>query len=142
MWQKKLQKYGYKSKRQQYKCTICGYQFCNHAKKPKWINKAYQEYFVGKQTLKELQSKYNKSIPTIRKYFDAIEELEQVLIAPSEAVNLILDATFFKRSDGVLVFRANKKNLFWDNITSETIAVIGQCLSILDDAGYKFRSLL
>jgi len=39
-----------------------------------------------------------------------------------------------------LVFRANKKNLFWCNITSETIAVIDAGLKVLDNAGYKFKS--
>lgn len=119
---------------------MCSYQFCNHLNKPKWINTAYQEYFSGKQTLKELQAKYNKSIPTLRKYFDAIEVPSQELKAPSEPINLVLDATFFSRTDGLLVFRANKTNLFWQNISSETIAVIADCLSTLDHANYKFKS--
>lgn len=119
---------------------ICGYQFCNHIKKSNWINKAYQEYFSGKQTLKELRIKYNKSIPTLRKYFDGIKTPSQSLKSPAKSINLILDATFFSRTDGLLVFRANKINLFWCNITSETIAKIDECLSILDSADYKFKS--
>jgi hypothetical protein len=87
-----------------------------------------------------LQKKYNKSIPTLRKYFDSIEEPIQFLKAPPEPVNLILDATFFSRTDGLLVFRANKTNLFWRSIVSETIAVIEDSLSILDKANYKFKS--
>lgn len=84
--------------------------------------------------------KYNKSIPTLRKYFDGIKAPSQSLEAPPKPINLILDATFFSRIDGLLVFRANKVNLFWCNITSETIAKIDECLSILDSAGYKFKS--
>ena len=84
--------------------------------------------------------KYNKSIPTLRKYFDTIEFPNQPLQAPLEPINLILDATFFRRTDGFLIFRANKINLFWCNITSETIAVIDAGLNVLDMAGYKFKS--
>jgi len=40
-----------------------------------------------------------------------------------------------------LVFRANKKNLFWCNITSETIAVIDAGLNVLDKAGYNSKAL-
>jgi hypothetical protein len=105
-----------------------------------WVQEAYQEYFLGKQTLKELQIKYNKSIPTLRKYFDSIEVSRQSLKVPAKSINLIFDGTFFSRTDGLLVFRANKVNLFWCNITSETIAKIAECLSVLDSAGYKFKS--
>jgi hypothetical protein len=140
MWQKKLQKYGHKNNKQQYQCTVCKHQFCSSIKKPRWSRKAYQEYFIGKQTLKELQLRYKKSIPTLRKYFDAIEFSNQLLQAPKEPINLILYATFFRRTDGFLIFRANKVNLFWCNIPSETIAVIDAGLCVLDKASYKFKS--
>lgn len=87
-----------------------------------------------------MRKKYNKSIPTLRKYFDTIENPIQFLKAPTEPVNLILDATFFSRTDGLLVFRANKINLFWRNIVNETIAIIEDSLSVLDNAGYRFKS--
>jgi len=140
MWEKKLQKYGRKRGKQRYHCKSCGHQFCSNRRKSNWVQEAYQEYFIGKQTLKELRIKYNKSIPTLRKYFDGIKAPSQSLEAPPKPINLILDATFFSRTDGLLVFRANKVNLFWCNITSETIAKIDECLSILDSAGYEFKS--
>ena len=76
----------------------------------------------------------------MRKHFDGIESPSQSLKAPAESINLILDATFFSRTDGFLVFRANKTNLFWCNIISETIAIIAEGLTVLDKAGYKFKS--
>lgn len=55
-------------------------------------------------------------------------------------VNLIFDATFFSRSDGVLVFRADKKNLHWSFIKSETLEEIDSGLLTLVMKGYRFKS--
>jgi hypothetical protein len=52
----------------------------------------------------------------------------------------MLDATFFSRTDGYLIFRVNKVNVYWRAISSETIAVIDESLSRLDRVGYKFKS--
>lgn len=89
-----------------------------------------------------MQKKYRKSLPTLRKYFDEAELTIEDLQAPDEPINLILDATFFSRSDGVLVFRANKKNIFWCPITSETLKIIASCLSKLDRSGYRFKGFV
>ncbi len=56
-------------------------------------------------------------------------------------VNLIVDATFFSRSDGVLVFRAQQKNVYWRFITSETLAEVVAGLDRLDQHGYQFQSI-
>ncbi len=61
--------------------------------------------------------------------------------APSTPINLIVDATFFSRSDGVLVFRANGKNLYWQFIESESIKEMTQGLDVLDAMGYQFKSV-
>lgn len=62
--------------------------------------------------------------------------------AQAEPINWILDATFFSRTDGLLVFRSNKTNLFWYNITSETIAVIDAGLDVLDKEATSSKVLL
>jgi hypothetical protein len=63
-------------------------------------------------------------------------------IASPEAINLIFDATYFSRSDGVLVFRANKENVFWQSITSETIRVISDGLDVMENRGYRFKGFV
>lgn len=56
-------------------------------------------------------------------------------------INLIFDTTFFSRHDGVLVFRADGKNLYWRFVESETVEVIADSLNVLDQAGYRFKSI-
>lgn len=57
-----------------------------------------------------------------------------------EPVNLIMDATFFSRSDGVVVCRAHGRNLYWREITSEKVEHYERCLDALVAAGFRFRS--
>jgi len=65
-----------------------------------WIQKAYQDYTIHKQTYAELEVKYDQSENTIRKYFDKLESQKIVLVINAELVNLIFDTTFFNRSLG------------------------------------------
>ncbi len=58
----------------------------------------------------------------------------------SEPVNLIFDATFFTREDGLLIFRANGKNIYWKEINGEKLEYLNQCLDDLIFLGYQFKS--
>ena len=89
-----------------------------------------------------MSKKYQKSLPTIRKYFDTFKLSLPNLKASAEPINLIFDATYFSRSDGVLVFRANKENIFWQLITSETLRVIADSLDILENRNYHFQGFV
>jgi hypothetical protein len=109
-------------------------------KNKNWVMQAYKDYSLGKQTLAELSLKYNKSIATIRKYFEQTNLCHGEIKAPDEPINLLFDATFFTRSYGLLVFRANKKNLYWLEIDGEKIEYIAQGLSDLKNCNYIFKS--
>jgi len=61
--------------------------------------------------------------------------------ADNRWVNLLLDATFFSRRDGVLIFRANKRNLHWRFIQTESVDEVKQGLDALDKAGYGWLSV-
>jgi len=72
----------------------------------KLFKKLFYEYFQGKQTLKQLSLKYNKSIPWIQKQLD--EYQPNVRSVCPNAITIVADATFFgRRSDrlGTLVFK-------------------------------------
>jgi len=56
-------------------------------------------------------------------------------------LNLIADATYFSRSDGVLVFRGNQKNLDISFIKTETREVFARRFNHLDKQGYTFKSI-
>jgi hypothetical protein len=106
-----------------------------------WVDFAYKDYAVHKQTYSEIETKFNLSGKTLRKYFD--QKTKGVLAEfdyEYESVNIIFDATFFGRGYGVLVFRANGKNIYWEEICSETLITIEEALSMLDIicvGGYK-----
>jgi hypothetical protein len=87
---------------------------------------------LGKQTLNQLSEKHRISSKKIRNEFDnchpntgAIKELEKPL-------NIVFDATFFGRSYGILVFRGNRKNLYWKKITTESKISVSEALDALD----------
>jgi len=96
---------------------------------------------LGKQTLRELSIQNDISISTLQRKFDRLSIKPIFLSAPAEPVNLVVDATFFSRSDGVLVFRANGKNIYWCFIKSETLREIAQALDVVDSAGWRFKSV-
>jgi len=94
----------------------------------------------GKQTLKQLETRYKKSYKTIRKYFDRHNPVLGEIIPFSEPINLVMDATFFNRSDGVLICRAEKRNLHWRHINGEKIIYYREVLGDLITVGFKFKS--
>ena len=77
----------------------------------------------------------------MQREFDTLVLAPNFPSAPSEPVNLIVDATFFSRSDGVLVFRAKGQNLYWQFIESESIKEMAKGLDVLEAMGYQFKSV-
>lgn len=96
---------------------------------------------LGKQTLEQLSGQTGKSKRTLQRYFDGLDSEVMIMKAPAQPINLIVDATFFSRSDGVLIFRANGKNIYWQFIKSETLKEMTSALNQLDQAGYQFNSV-
>ncbi len=139
---KSIQKWGQKRGRQNYKCKDCKHSFQNRrrTKKSGWIKKVYHEYSSRKQTYKELSKDYQKDPKTLRKYFDRHEPATGEIIVPSKPINLVMDATFFSRKDGVIIARAESKNLYWKYIETEKIQHYKETVSFLEKAGCTFLS--
>lgn len=53
-----------------------------------------------------------------------------------------MDATFFTQTDGLLVCRANGRNIYWKEIMTEKVEYYGACLDALEAAGFRFRSFI
>lgn len=106
----------------------------------KWIKSAYEDYTKGKQTLYQLSLKYKRSIPTIHKRFEEYEPLSGEMDIIESPVNLVFDATYFGRGYGIILFRANQKNLYWQEIISEKLTIIDECFNSLEALGYSFKS--
>jgi hypothetical protein len=64
-----------------------------------------------------------------------------VFSVPTEAVALTFDGTFFGRGYGLMVYRAGGRNIYWQEIDSENLAVIGRGLRHLIAQGWKFSSI-
>jgi len=105
-----------------------------------WIADAYDAYANRRQTYRNLRVTYGKDTKTLRKYFDAYAGASGEIIAATRPIHLLMDATFFSQTDGLLVFRANGKNLYWKEITSERMEDYRDCLDVLDAAGFCFQS--
>lgn len=96
---------------------------------------------LGKQTLQELSRQTQLSVRTLQRKFDELNIEQSFKKLFNLPLNLIVDATFFTRSDGVLIYRANRKNLYWQFIKSETMAEVTAGLDKLDALGYQFKSV-
>jgi hypothetical protein len=122
---------------------MCGRQFVRrYQKKERWVKRAYDAYTMQRQTYNDLRTTYGKDPKTLRKYFDAHGAATGEIIAEKKPVNLLMDATFFRRTDGLLVCRANSRNLYWKEIVSEKVEHYGTCLDVLEAAGFRFQSFI
>ncbi|MFH1158742.1 MAG: hypothetical protein V1721_07690 [Pseudomonadota bacterium] len=59
----------------------------------------------------------------------------------SEPVALTFDATFFGRGYGLMIYRADGRNIHWQEIENETLAVVEAGLRHLTAQGWRFSSI-
>jgi len=78
----------------------------------------------------------------MRRYFDEASPVTGEVVAPPHPVAVIFDATFFSRHDGVLVARAEKKNLLWREVSSEKAEYYGEMADDLVYAGIRFSAFV
>lgn len=122
----------------------CDYNFSSIRRPKRLSKKLFQEYLQGKQTLKQLSIKYDRSIPWIRKQLDAFEP-EARIINPS-IVTIVADATFYgKKSDrlGTLVFKdvLNDKIIACKHIDTETANDYRQLIDDLIEHGFGIQGV-
>lgn len=128
--------------RQRWRCHDCRYVWQDAAKgRQRWVANAYRAYSTGKQTLTELSVRYRCDVETLRRQFDRYQPSNPCILPSARPVALTFDATFFGRGYGLLVYRAAGKNLYWQEITSETMAVIREGLLNLHAKGWRFSSI-
>jgi hypothetical protein len=91
--------------------------------------------------LNDLALRYGRSSRTLRRQFDKLILVSSVISIPKEPVALTFDGTFFGRGYGLMIYRAAGKNIHWQEIESETLAVIEQGLCHLIAQGWRFSSI-
>lgn len=99
---------------------------------------------LGKQTLKQLSLKYDRSIPWIKKQLDAFEPQARD-INPS-TITIVADATFYgRKSDrlGTLVFKdvLNNKIVACKHIDTETANDYKQLVEELTEQGFVIQGV-
>lgn len=141
-----MQKWGKKRGKQNYKCQKCGYSFQNKSREGKeasnQIKQVYHDYAVGRKTLEMICMELGISIKTLQKAFDAHEPVLGEIVPPKHVVTFIMDATFFSRRDGILVFRANKKNILWKEIQTEKVEHYRELIQMAYAADIKISAFV
>lgn len=138
----KTKKKGKQLGRQRYLCLVCGRQFQGKNRPDKLIKVIWLKFVWHRQTIGQLALEYKKSLNWIRLKLDRAR-VSIKPVKPQELV-LILDATFFKRTFGVLVVRAPhlKKNIYWKEIVGETIREYLQVRITIEEMGFKIKAVV
>jgi hypothetical protein len=98
----------------------------------------WNEYTRGKQTLKELGTKYGKSHVWVRKHLDTYELMPDTP-TPQPTI-IVADTTFWGHGYGVCVFRSwnLRRNLWWGEVDTEKVAHYHYGRKILEDREWTF----
>jgi len=93
-------------------------------------------------TAEQLATRYGKSPDWVRYQLDAITVTTKSV--PVKQAVIVADATFWGRDYGMLVFRCPhlKKNLYWQEITTETVEVYRQARHVLEARGCKIQAVV
>ena len=130
-----------------YFCKNCRKSFTNKRKPQRLTNKIFNEYFYGKQTLKQLSNHYKKSVNWVKEQIDNYE-IKKRKRNPRKVI-VIGDATFlgkrkYRNQKGVLVFRDNlaKENLIWKHLHTEKAEDYLQLKLFLEKKGYQIQAVV
>ena len=106
------------------------------------LDTLWNDYVFGKQTLKQLAKKKDRSIEWVRQQIEKVE-FKKKKVTPCPTV-FIPDTTFFGRTYGVCVFRAPhlKKNIWWTEVDKEIMATYYYGRKILEDRGWVFTAVV
>lgn len=138
----KVIKKGTQSGRQRYLCLICSKHFQSKKRSSRLRCKLWNEYVYHRQTLRQLSERHKKSVPWIRKQLQTITVCRNTT-GPSPVV-IVADSTFFKRAFGLCVFRAPhiKRNLYWAQITTETIDAYRKGRMAIEAQGFQIKAIV
>ncbi len=101
----------------------------------------WNKYTRGKQTRAELGETYHKSHVWIRARLDEYIGETSSDLTP-QSIIVVPDITFWGRHYGVVVFRSwnLKRNIWWNEVTSETQAHYRYGRKILEEDGWTFSA--
>jgi len=120
----------------------CGRQFQNCCRQKRLEKTIWKQYIYERQTINQLAGKYKRSSDWIREHLDNIPAIKQRHVP--QPIVAIADVTFFKREFGLCVIRAPhlKKNLYVQEVQTESIDAYGQGRINLEDLGYTIKAIV
>lgn len=135
-------KKGHRNNKQRYLCLVCHQQF-QSKKRPLKIQQAiWRKYVWKRQKLTDLAKEHRRSINWIKKQIRTVK-VEIKPINPQPAV-IIVDSTFYKRVFGLMVVRVSKlkKNIYWREIATETIADYLRTRIDIEQLGWTIKAVV
>jgi hypothetical protein len=126
--------------RQGWRCNLCLYRWTISGNHKRDYRRYYREWLFGRRTLNDISSALEISLPKLQKEFDRVEVTPAIKPAPSSAINLMIDATFFGREYGYLCFHDGKSIIYFFEIKTESVKHLRNGLKALQEAGYRFKS--
>ncbi len=106
-------------------------------------NKLWKEYVCGKQTLKDLSIKYQRSKKWINKQLNAAKISPNKLPNPQPIV-IVADVTFFTRGYGIVVAREPnlKKNIYWKETAMENSETYWRARNKIEQQGFTLKAVV
>jgi hypothetical protein len=116
---------------------LCGHRFQCQRRTKKLAQKIWQLYTHNKQTYREIAQRFGKSKRWAQKIVD--QRPPYYHHTPSCRTPLLIDAVFFGKQFGLLVFRSPtlKKNLSWYDIQTERVE--NYCVGVGELIGAEFE---
>jgi len=120
----------------------CGRQFQRHHSRKRKENIIWGEYVYKRQTITQLADKYGRSKNWVRTRIDNAQT-KHLRPAPQSVV-IVADVTFFRRNFGICVIRAPhlKKNLYVQEVQSESMEIYRQGRRVLENTGYTLKAIV
>lgn len=119
---------------------MCGYRF-QYQKRTRLLgDQIWKQYTHGKQTQNEIGRRYGKSHVWVRERLDS-HDVPPINLTPQPTI-IVPDTTFWGRHYGVCVFRSwnLKRNIWWDEVSSEKVAHYYYGRKILEERGWIFTA--
>ena len=139
---KSIKKDGKKRGKQAYRCKSCNYRWVIKGNHGKNYYKYYSEWLLGRRVIGDICSDLDISYPKLISEFDKVDVVEGLQYPfDGHSVNLMIDATFFGRSYGYLVFHDCRRVIYFKEIISESVKDLREGLLTIRETGYRIKSI-
>lgn len=124
---------------------MCSHQWSEKRGKRKNYHQAYNQWLLGRRTLSEICNNLDISYPKLILEFDKFDIPEglqsNALGDITKSINLQVDATFFGREYGFLVFHDCKQVIYFKEIKTESVKDFRMGIKALQSANYRILSI-